>query len=74
MSAAVGGRWIFSVLGQPVILGIDDGVHPIFPAPQPGAFNVEVFTNTTVTASRARCTTAFRTAPSIPVRCSTTGS
>ena len=50
MTAAVGGRWIFSVFGQPVVLGINDGVHPIFPAPQTGAFNIEVFTNTTVTA------------------------
>jgi len=50
MAAAVGGRWIFSVVGQPIVLGINDGVHAIFPAPQAGAFNIEVFTNTTVTA------------------------
>lgn len=49
MSAPVGGRWIFSALGQPIVLGINDGVHPVFPPPQAGAFNIEVFTpNTTV--------------------------
>ena len=44
MTKPVGGRWIFSVLGRPVVLGINDGAAPVFPAPQSGAFNIEVFT------------------------------
>jgi hypothetical protein len=44
-SAPNGGRWIFSTSGSPILLGINNGVAPVFPAPQSGAFNIEVFTN-----------------------------
>jgi hypothetical protein len=43
----VGGRWIFSPPAgfNGLVLGINNGVAPVFPLPQPGAFNIEVFTN-----------------------------
>ena len=47
MDLSTGGRWIPSSLG-PVVLGINNGVAPVFPSPQSGAFNIEVFTNTSV--------------------------
>ena len=31
-----------------LVLGINNGVAPVFPTPQAGAFNIEVFTNPTV--------------------------
>jgi hypothetical protein len=43
-----GGRWLFSIAGTPIVLGINNGVVPVFPTPQSGAFNIEVFTNPTV--------------------------
>ena len=43
-----GGRWLFSIAGFPIVLGINNGVAPVFPTPQAGAFNIEVFTNPTV--------------------------
>ena len=52
MTTPTGGRWIFSVdttsgfLG--LILGINNGVAPVFPLPVAGKFNIEVFTNPTV--------------------------
>jgi hypothetical protein len=45
MTAPNGGRWIFSTTGQPVVLGFNNGSAPVFPPPQPGAFNIEAFTN-----------------------------
>jgi hypothetical protein len=48
MTTPTGGRWVFSTAGSPVVLGINDGVKPVFPTPQVGAFNIEVFTNATV--------------------------
>ena len=68
-----GGRWLFSIAGTPIVLGINNGVAPVFPIGRAGAFNIEVFTNATVSgvpgpkpdfrpASRmqtARSTTAF---------------
>ena len=53
-SASSGGRWLFSIAGTPVVLGINNGVAPVFPAPQAGAFNIEVFTNAN---RRAACRT-----------------
>ena len=50
MTAINGGRWIFSITGQPIVLGFNNGAAPVFPPPQPGAFNIEVYTNTTVVA------------------------
>ena len=43
-----GGRWLFSITGTPIVLGINNGVAPVFPGAQAGAFNIEVFTNPTV--------------------------
>ena len=43
-----GGRWIFSALGIPVVLGINNGTAPVFPTAQAAAFNIEVFTGATV--------------------------
>jgi hypothetical protein len=42
-----GGRWVFSSSAgfSGLILGINNGVAPVFPTPVAGAFNVEVFTN-----------------------------
>jgi hypothetical protein len=52
MTSPTGGRWIFSVDTTSgftgVILGINNGVAPVFPAPVVGKFNIEVFTNATV--------------------------
>jgi len=52
MTSPTGGRWIFSVDTTSgfagVILGINNGVAPVFPAPVVGKFNIEVFTNPTV--------------------------
>jgi len=53
MASPTGGRWIFSVdttsgFSNPPILGINNGVAPVFPAAVPGRFNIEVFTNPTV--------------------------
>ena len=45
---ANGGRWLFSTAGTPIVLGINNGVAPVFPGAQAGAFNIEVFTNPTV--------------------------
>lgn len=45
---ANGGRWLFSIAGNPIVLGINNGMAPVFPMPQAGAFNIEVFTNPTV--------------------------
>jgi hypothetical protein len=45
---ANGGRWLFSIAGTPIVLGINNGVAPVFPGAQDGAFNIEVFTNPTV--------------------------
>jgi hypothetical protein len=45
---ANGGRWLFSIAGTPIVLGINNGVAPVFPAAQDNAFNIEVFTNPTV--------------------------
>jgi len=50
MASSTGGRWIFSVTGQPVVLGVNNGVAPVFPQPQAGAFNIELFTNPSVDA------------------------
>jgi len=50
MASPTGGRWIFSVTGQPVVLGINNGVAPVFPQSRAGAFNIEVFTNPSVDA------------------------
>ena len=47
----VGGRWVFSPppgFGG-LILGINNGVAPVFPQPVAGAFNIEVFTNAALT-------------------------
>ena len=48
----LGGEWIFSPPPDSgftrVILGINNGVAPVFPAPLAGALNIEVFTNPTV--------------------------
>ena len=53
MASPTGGRWIFSVdstsgFSNPPVLGINNGVAPVFPAAIPGRFNIEVFTNPTV--------------------------
>jgi hypothetical protein len=52
MTSPTGGRWIFSVDTTSgfsgLILGINNGVAPVFPAPVAGKFNIEVFTNPTV--------------------------
>ena len=40
-----GGRWIFSAASGGIVLGINNGVAPVFPNPQAGAFNIEVFTS-----------------------------
>jgi hypothetical protein len=48
MDSLTGGRWIFSSSLGPIVLGINNGVAPVFPTPQSGAFNIEVFTNTSV--------------------------
>jgi len=52
MTSPTGGRWIFSVDTASgfsgLILGINNGVAPVFPAPVAGKFNIEVFTNPTV--------------------------
>jgi hypothetical protein len=40
MTATNGGRWIFSITGQPVVLGFNNGSNPVFPTPQPGAFSL----------------------------------
>ena len=45
---ANGGRWLFSIAGTPIVLGINNGVAPVFPGAQDNAFNIEVFTNPTV--------------------------
>ena len=45
---ANGGHWLFSITGTPIVLGINNGVAPVFPAAQANAFNIEVFTNPTV--------------------------
>jgi len=54
MASPTGGRWIFSVDTvsgfSGVVLGINNGVAPVFPTPQAGKFNIEVFTNPTVAA------------------------
>ena len=52
-SAPTGGRFVLSSSQGPIVLGINDGVRPVFPSPQAGAFNIEVFTNTTVAAVSA---------------------
>jgi hypothetical protein len=49
-AAATGGRFVFSSSLGPIVLGINDGVRPVFPTPQAGAYNIEVFTNSTVAA------------------------
>ena len=51
-SAATGGRFVLSSSLGPIVLGINDGVRPVFPSPQPGAYNIEVFTNPTVAGVR----------------------
>jgi len=52
MSSPTGGRWIFSPAAgsgfNGVVLGINNGVAPVFPFAAPGALNIEVFTNPTV--------------------------
>ena len=52
MALPTGGRWIFSVDTTSgfsgLVLGLNNGVAPVFPTPQGGAFNIEVFTNATV--------------------------
>jgi hypothetical protein len=52
MASPTGGRWIFSVDTTSgftgVNLGINNGVAPVFPLPAAGKFNIEVFTNPTV--------------------------
>jgi len=52
MTTPTGGRWIFSVDTTSgfsgLILGINNGVAPVFPLPVAGKFNIEVFTNPTV--------------------------
>jgi hypothetical protein len=50
MASPTGGRWIFSVPDRPIVLGVNNGVAPVFPQPQSGAFNIEVFTNPLVDA------------------------
>ena len=46
---ANGGRWLFSIAGTPIVLGINNGVRAgLSHAAQAGAFNIEVFTNPTV--------------------------
>ena len=53
MAITNGGRWVFSLAPlsrfSRVILGVNDGISAISPAPQDGALNIEVFTNPTVT-------------------------
>ena len=50
----IGGRWIFSsdmassLSG--IILAINNGIAPVFPRPQVGKLNIEVFTNPTLDA------------------------
>jgi hypothetical protein len=52
MTSPTGGRWIFSVDTTSgfsgLVLGINNGVAPVFPLPVAGKFNIEVFTNPTV--------------------------
>jgi hypothetical protein len=53
MASPTGGRWIFSVdstsgFSNPPVLGVNNGVAPVFPTAIPGRFNIEVFTNPTV--------------------------
>src|SRR5690349_19012837 len=52
MTSPTGGRWIFSVDTTSgfsgIVLGINNGVAPVFPTPVAGKFNIEVFTNPTV--------------------------
>ena len=51
MASPTGGRFLFGLAPpsvQAVTLGINDGVHPVFPSPVGGNFNIEVFTNATV--------------------------
>src|SRR5260221_9628796 len=48
MDSSTGGRWLFSYSLSPVVLGVNNGVAPVFPSPQGGAFNIEVFTSPTV--------------------------
>jgi hypothetical protein len=50
MASPTGGRWVFSITAQPVVLGINNGIAPVFPQPQAGAFNIEVFNNPAVDA------------------------
>jgi hypothetical protein len=56
MSSTSGGRWVFSAAQgsgfNGVVVGINNGVAPVFPGPQPGALNIEVFTNPTVSGIR----------------------
>jgi hypothetical protein len=48
MDSLTGGRLIFSSSLGSVVLGINNGIAPVFPTPQSGAFNIEVFTNTSI--------------------------
>ena len=52
--STAGGRWIFSPATgsglSGVVLGINNGIAPIFPLPQTGKLNFEVFTSSTVSA------------------------
>jgi hypothetical protein len=47
MTAPTGGRWVFLPLPgwNGVTLSINNSLVPVFPAPQLGAYNIEVFTN-----------------------------
>jgi len=31
MASPTGGRWVFSITAQPVVLGINNGIAPVFP-------------------------------------------
>jgi beta-glucanase (GH16 family) len=44
---ADGGRWVFSPPAgfSGLVLGINNGVAPVFPTAKPGAFNIEIFSN-----------------------------
>ena len=66
MASPTGGRWIFSVdttsgFSNPPILGINNGVAPVFPAAVPGRFNIEVFTNPTVAGNPPAPDSGFST-------------
>ena len=60
MSQSTGGRWIFSSLLGPIVLGINNGFAPVFPYPQERAFNIEVYTGPFDEANEAKGSEAHR--------------